>query len=441
MMDSQATNSLASASVDMPEREMVSLFPSRIREMIGELARVENFPVSLLVGALVSAAATAVGNAVRVHIKGEWSTAPVLYIMLVARAGVGKSPVLQFAFRPIRQVDSRLLGVYRRERKEWLKRNIEDPDEADRTAPLLCQYVISDFTPEAMVRAHQGNLRGIVLVVDELIGMYNSVGRYSGGTSLAETQLSNWSGEPVKVNRCSLDEPIYIERPCVGIVGGTQPSKLPELVKAGYDRNGLMDRYIFIDGSGIEVPHWSEEQPGPTGASEVWASVIEKLMALPLDVDHPAVIDMTPEARRLFFSWHNATVDSVNAGLRGDDTRFAKVHINAARIALVLQLLKWACGEDGCSAVSLDSVGGAITLVEHWEKGYTRLMAGLNLTGISDREQEWLESLPQTFTTAMALESGTAQGLVERTVYKRLREYLTKGILSRPTHGNYQKNL
>ena len=43
--------------------------------------------------------------------------------------------------------------------------------------PRLVQTVISDFTPEAMLSIHYDNPRGIVLLVDEVVALFNSVKR------------------------------------------------------------------------------------------------------------------------------------------------------------------------------------------------------------------------------------------------------------------------
>jgi hypothetical protein len=42
-----------------------------------------------------------VGNAYQIRIKGQWTTSPILYVMLVGKPGVGKTPPLDFAYQPI----------------------------------------------------------------------------------------------------------------------------------------------------------------------------------------------------------------------------------------------------------------------------------------------------------------------------------------------------
>jgi hypothetical protein len=52
------------------------------------------------------------GNAYQIHIKGLWTTSPILYVMLVGKPGVGKTPPLDFAYQPIHDEDSRRYAKY-----------------------------------------------------------------------------------------------------------------------------------------------------------------------------------------------------------------------------------------------------------------------------------------------------------------------------------------
>lgn len=47
------------------------------------------------------------------------------------------------------------------------------------TTLSLSRTIVSDFTPEALLQAHDANPRGIAIYVDEIMGMFNSVNQYS----------------------------------------------------------------------------------------------------------------------------------------------------------------------------------------------------------------------------------------------------------------------
>lgn len=84
-------------------------FPKKIQEMAKVLVEYENYNQDYLLVSMLSAAATAIGNTCQIRIKGCWTSSPILYVILVGRPGVGKTPPLDFAFKPIRAHDYKLL--------------------------------------------------------------------------------------------------------------------------------------------------------------------------------------------------------------------------------------------------------------------------------------------------------------------------------------------
>ena len=75
-------------------------FPKKILEMANGLADSESFHIEYLLVSMVSAIASATGNALQIRIKGGWTSSPIFYIILVGRPGLGKTPPLDFAYRP-----------------------------------------------------------------------------------------------------------------------------------------------------------------------------------------------------------------------------------------------------------------------------------------------------------------------------------------------------
>ena len=206
----QLTNMLRSEVERIPETGLpLEVFPARIQELVLNLARYENFNVEYTASILLSAVATAIGNSCRIRIKGEWKTSPSIYMMLVGRPGLGKTPPLGFLYRPIREHDDRMYEKYNEEWNAYEKalalsgnrRGGEVEDCTLLRKPQLVTTVISDFTPEAMMSIHQHNPRGIALVVDEIRSLFNSVKRYSNRNNLIEDLLTAYSGQPLKIGR------------------------------------------------------------------------------------------------------------------------------------------------------------------------------------------------------------------------------------------------
>lgn len=66
-------------------------FPKKILEMANGLADSESFHIEYLLVSMVSAIASATGNALQIRIKGGWTSSPIFYIILVGRPGLGKT--------------------------------------------------------------------------------------------------------------------------------------------------------------------------------------------------------------------------------------------------------------------------------------------------------------------------------------------------------------
>lgn len=78
-----------------------------------------------------------------------------------------------------------------------------------------------------------------------------------------------------------------------------------------------------------------------------------------------------------FFGWWNRNVDAINAIEDDEDveTRVMKHNTHVARIALLLQTLRYACGESHLQSIDVDSIEGALRLNEYCENCYQRCRA------------------------------------------------------------------
>lgn len=432
-------------------------FPKKIQEMAKVLVEYENYNQDYLLVSMLSAVATAIGNTCQIRIKGCWTSSPILYVILVGRPGVGKTPPLDFAFKPIRAHDYKLLKKYKeddeayslfmekRKSRKFTYSQSEIPE-----IPILQRTVISDFTPEALMQAHNVNQRGIVAFVDEIMGMFNTVNQYSKG-QLIEQLLTAHSGKPLDITRCSLDIPIHIEQPCINIIGTTQTKRVHELVDKGYGDNGLIDRILFAYPKRHTISPWqlhgTESNYDGRECFDLWADVVEKILALPCQYDDetgmviPTIINFTAEAQQHFFDWRNRTVDYINS-IKDDaliDGRIMKTHLNTARLALVIQMMRWACGEADNDNVDIDSVKAAIELGEYFEECYARLQKYMTIDSIQPQKKILLDGLEHEFTTADALKIGEEMGLSERSVMYTLTDLQTMKVIRKIKRGEYEK--
>ena len=165
----------------------LEVLPQTVQSVILDMATYENYKIEFTATAMLSAVSAALGGAYRIRIKGDWQSSGALYVILVGRPGLGKTPPLEAAYRPIRKRDYALFKVYEAELEAWKAAG------ENGKRPVLKRTVVSDFTPESLLLTHHHNPRSVVILVDEIMGMFNSANRYTNG-QLIEQLLTAWSG-------------------------------------------------------------------------------------------------------------------------------------------------------------------------------------------------------------------------------------------------------
>lgn len=151
----------------------ITVFPEKLQQIILEMVRYKDYKVEFLVAAMLSATSAALGGAYHIRVKGQWTTNAALYIILVGKPGLGKTPPLESAFRPIRRHDCAQLEKFKADMGTYRNTVKENKGEGGLDKPTLARIIVSDFTPEALIQAHNNKPRGIAILVDEIMDMLN----------------------------------------------------------------------------------------------------------------------------------------------------------------------------------------------------------------------------------------------------------------------------
>ena len=431
----------------------LDIFPQKVQEIILNLSLYENFNTEFSASLVLSSVASAIGNSCQIHIKGNWKTSPSIYMMLIGRPGLGKTPPLSFLYQPLHEEDDRLYEKYIEEIEEYekalaaSKKNVGDNIKK----PQLVTHIISDFTPEAMLFLHKNNLRGITVEVDEILSLFNSVKRYNSKNNLIEDLLSAYSGRPLKSVRKSESKPIFIKQPCINVIGSVQTNLLSDIFRNEYKSNGLLDRFLFVYPKDQRLSKWkrTDNSCNPPDTMGKWRTILNKIINLPCPLNEKGtsvqslIMRLSDEAESYFYDWYNGIIDSVNS-IKDDtevESRKTKLDGNAARLALVFQIMKWAAGEEGMNCITLDSVKSAIRMIDYYEETYDRIQESIITTGIGDNKEAWLSLLKDTFTTGEAVIAGKKVDISRRAVYYALDKYCREPnpILEKIRHGTYRK--
>lgn len=429
----------------------VEVFPLPVQQVITATNENLNFPIDFIGASLLYAVSVAVGNTHSVEVKKGFQQSAVLYLAIVARAGTTKSHPLSFALQPIVEQDKRTYRQYEQQRQEYEKAASLSKKEREQQAidepikPVWQKFLLSDFTPEALAEVHKFNKRGIGVYVDELAGWFKNFNRYNKGSEM-EFWLSQWSGKPINIDR-KTGEPVFIPLPFISVAGTIQKGILNELAKDSRTQNGFIDRILFVIPDNIQKEYWSETDLPPV-VSENWERIISNLLSLSVSNDDtlnpsPEVLKFTPEAKKVLFEWQKANTDQSNeAESEALSGIFSKMDMYVLRLALNLEMLRYACNESDKQAVSIEAVQGAVKLVEYFKNSAVKVNSILTNASPLDKhptdKQALYKALPDTFTTEIGLQIAEGLGVAERTFKYFLNE---KELFTRISRGEYEKRV
>ena len=413
----------------------VEVLPKAVQRIVFDTHSFQNFPIDYIAPSLLFVACAACGNSTVVQIINGWCEKPLLYLAIVGDRGTNKTSCFEFALGPImgkddeeydKYVDAKAL--YDMEMCKPLKeRNarIQEPD--------FCQTILSDFTPEVLVRQHKANPRGLIVYFDELIGFIYSFNKYrSGSDEQMWTQL--FAGSGVTVNRVSSD-PVKIDNTCISIFGGVQPGILKSFAK-GKVQNGFMDRWIFAFPDKVPYPKLKENEIDDS-VKESWNRIIERILSIPYD-GKPNVLRFSPEAKAAYSDWFNSLSDQKNCGGDAFAGLATKMDRYCGRLALGLEILAYGCGESELTEVSLRSVKGAIALCYYFIGCGLKAQREYLSSPASDLpaiQRLIYDELPPSFETKQGVDIAIGYGMPERS-FKR---WLATSYFKKVSYGFYEK--
>ena len=424
------------------------VFPEAVQEIITATNESLNFPIDFIGASILYAVSVSIGNTHRAEIMKGYDQNAVLYLAIVGRPGTNKTAPLKWALKPIEKRDNVNFDKFQKEKQEYdtivnlTKKERGQQGYSEPVKPIWKQYLISDFTPEALASVHSFNKRGLGVNVDELASWFKNFNRYNKGSE-QEFWLSVWNGDKIKINRKTSD-PINIPMPFVPVAGTIQSGVLNELAE-NRTKNGFIDRLLFVVPDNLKKDYWSETELSPA-IDENWHTIISKLLDVPIIQDEtnnprPEILRFTPEAKQLLFEWQKELTDlsnkPENEAVSGI---YAKIEMYAIRLALILEMARFACGESQKQAVGIEAVRGALKLVEYFKKTAFKVHSIVSNASPLDKlptdKQTLYTALPDTFTTNEGVQVAESMGMAERT-FKRF--LANRELFNNHTRGKYEK--
>lgn len=264
----------------------LDVMPQYFEKLVTNYAEGFQCPPAFMSMIFLTIVSCAAGNAVGLKIKRKWRTAPFIWFYIIGATGDGKSPPENAAIEPIYQRQALEKVRYNNEMQQY-KQDVaaykKDPSSDLPIEPQnMRHYYSSNFTIEALIPMFQSHSRGILLHVDELAGLFNSMNQYRGGKGAdVEQFLTLFDCKPIKSDRKGGTN--YCNESGVAIISGIQRKKLPQIFNDKMHDNGMVYRFLpmFLN---IPPQPFNEEDISKT-TEIAWLELIDWMYAIDAPVD------------------------------------------------------------------------------------------------------------------------------------------------------------
>ena len=407
------------------------VFPEQIRQIINRTRTCLNFPLDYICPALFFASSIALGNAIAVEIKKGWKEKAIFYMAIVGEPGTNKSSCLEFAIEPLRKIDRDNLKTYKKKLKQY-EATKNDPDKSIEQ-PVYGQIVLSDITVEGFLKQHLNTPRGLAIYADELMGFVKSFSRYrSGNDEEIWTQL--FTGVPIIVNRLHSDS-FSVSNPFVGIIGGVQPGLLRKFADGKTD-SGFIYRWLFAYPDKRTFSRFQDDEIDDHTMNQ-WETIIDTIRRIRYN-GKTTVIRLSPEAYDLYKQWYNTgreTMEHASTSFIGITTKMERY---CARFALILEVLRYTCGQSDLTSISAQSMKDAFKLTYYFIAGAQKALKKLHsdpLGALTEKQRSIYLDLPATFTTREGLTTALLHSMSERT----FKDWIKTPLFRKLDYGTYEK--
>lgn len=366
-----------------PAPQPPKVFPSEVQMLLNEAGEAFSVPPSIPVAVFLALLSCLVGRTRAISPKRGWKEHGNIWMVVVAPSGLGKTPVSHAFFRPVAEQEYRKFQEWKQECERYsaemmdFNRTKKEERGYPPKPPKRTQYYLDDATLEALGDALMDNPRGVMWRVDELSGLLSSFDKYSSGGKEGGTRarlLSSYDCQEWKSSRRDASRNVHIPAACVSIFGGLQPAMVERSFDGSDADVGFLPRFMFIRAEREKPALWTEDVLS-AGSEILLRRIVDGLLAFDLMTLEngekvPAVISLSPDAKRIYIDWYDQQAVDGWMGLSdGKAEAWAqKLKGHALRLCLLLHCLDAAIqGGDGLSPVAADTMEKALRLAE-WVK-------------------------------------------------------------------------
>lgn len=239
----------------------IGIFPIDIQKYLIECNSKLDSSVEYMGCSLLWLISVCIGNSIDVEVKKGWIENLTVWISIVGKAGLGKTPSISNIVFPLTKINAKEIKTYIKENEKYdyynalTKKEKEEHNEVQK--PKKTQFIANDITLEALVDLHQESDNSVGVFKDELAGWLKDMNKYREGSDL-EFWLSTWSGKSVNLNRLTRAGS-FVEKPFIPVLGGIQPSIFNTFYTDENKDNGFMDRMLLCYPD-LKIDYYNENE-------------------------------------------------------------------------------------------------------------------------------------------------------------------------------------
>ena len=239
----------------------IDIFPIEIQNYIVQCNKTLDSSIDYMGCSFLWLCSVIIGNSLNVKVKNGWIENCVVWLSIVGKAGLGKTPSISNIIFPLMKKNNTEIKNFIKNNDKYQAYKALDKADQKKTEeikkPLKTQFIVNDITLEALVDLHEESDNSVGVFKDELAGWFKDMNKYRAGSDL-EFWLSSWSGKSVSLNRKTAKS-AFVEKPFIPVLGGIQPSILNIFYTDENKDNGFIDR-MLLSFPELEIESYNENE-------------------------------------------------------------------------------------------------------------------------------------------------------------------------------------
>ena len=225
----------------------IDVFPENIQKYMLLSDQTLGLSVDFMGSSFLWMISLIIGNSIKIEVKSGWQEIATLWLAIVGKPGIGKTPSINQVIYPLREANVKEQKEYAKQYAKY--REYESLDKKEKQyaeqiqKPLSRQFLVNDITLEALVDLHEQNPNAVGIFKDELAGWFKDMNKYRQGSDL-EFWLSSWSGTSISLNR-KTSKSAFVDKPFLPVLGGIQPGVFEDFTTGNNKENGFVDRILI----------------------------------------------------------------------------------------------------------------------------------------------------------------------------------------------------